>query len=162
MKHFALLMVILFSLAMATTTALAGKKLFVGGLSWDTTSEEINRLVSGFGTVLSVKVRSIDFDGDLSASAIVKMATEEEVDTAAAALDGFIYLGEPLIARHRSSKPKEIVVVGSKVKAIVREAGLRSDGELVQAVSDDVHAILKAAIKRTKANGRPIVRPYDL
>jgi hypothetical protein len=30
-------------------------------------------------------------------------------------------------------KPREIVVVGSKVKDVVRSAGLRSDGELVQA-----------------------------
>lgn len=36
----------------------------------------------------------------------------------------------------RSSKPKEIVVVGSKVKEVVKEAGLRSDGELVQALAD--------------------------
>ena len=40
------------------------------------------------------------------------------------------------------SKPKEIVVVGSKVKEVVKEAGLRSDGDLVQAVSDKVHELL--------------------
>lgn len=62
----------------------------------------------------------------------------------------------------RSSKPREIVVVGSKVKEVVREAGLRSDGELVQAVSDKVHEILGAAIKRCTSNGRSTVRPYDL
>ncbi len=62
----------------------------------------------------------------------------------------------------KSSKPKEIVVVGSKVKDVVREAGLRSDGELVQAVSDKVHEILQAAIGRCTSNGRSTVRPYDL
>jgi hypothetical protein len=62
----------------------------------------------------------------------------------------------------RSSKPKEIVVVGSKVKEVIREAGLRSDGELVQAVSDKVHELLQEAITRCKANGRSTVRPYDL
>jgi hypothetical protein len=62
----------------------------------------------------------------------------------------------------RSSKPKEIVVVGSKVKEVIREAGLRSDGELVQAVSDKVHDLLGAAIERCKSNGRSTVRPYDL
>lgn len=62
----------------------------------------------------------------------------------------------------RSSKPKEIVVVGSKVKEVIREAGLRSDGELVQAVSDKVHEVLGAASKRCTSNGRSTVRPYDL
>jgi hypothetical protein len=62
----------------------------------------------------------------------------------------------------RSSKPKEIVVVGSKVKEVIREAGLRSDGDLVAAVSDRVHTLLQDAIKRCTANGRSTVRPHDL
>ncbi len=59
-------------------------------------------------------------------------------------------------------KPREIVVVGSKVKDVVRNAGLRSDGQLVQAVSDKVHEILEAAIGRAEANKRGTVRPHDL
>ena len=59
-------------------------------------------------------------------------------------------------------KPREILVVGSKVKEVVRSAGLRSDGELVQAVSDAVHDVLEAAIKRAESNKRGTVRPYDL
>jgi histone H3/H4 len=59
-------------------------------------------------------------------------------------------------------KPREIVVVGSKVKDVVRSAGLRSDGELVQAVSEKVHDLLEAAIKRAQGNKRGTVRPYDL
>ena len=59
-------------------------------------------------------------------------------------------------------KPREVVVVGSKVKDVVREAGLRSDGELVQAVSEKVHYLLEAAIKRAQDNKRGTVRPYDL
>ena len=62
----------------------------------------------------------------------------------------------------RASKPKEIVVVGSKVKEVIKEAGLHSDGELVQAVSDRVHDMLNEAIKRAKGNNRSTVRPYDL
>ena len=62
----------------------------------------------------------------------------------------------------RTSKPKEIVVVGSKVKDVIKEAGLRSDGELVQAISDKVHDMLADAIKRCKGNNRSTVRPYDL
>ena len=59
-------------------------------------------------------------------------------------------------------KPKEILVVGSKVKEVIRQAGLRSDGELVQAVSDKVHEALEAAIARAENNKRGTVRPYDL
>lgn len=59
-------------------------------------------------------------------------------------------------------KAREVVVVGSKVKDVVRSAGLRSDGELVQAVSDKVHDLLEAAIARAQANKRGTVRPYDL
>ncbi|MEM7153080.1 MAG: hypothetical protein AAF799_09560 [Myxococcota bacterium] len=62
----------------------------------------------------------------------------------------------------KASKPKEIVVVGSKVKEVIKEAGLRSDGELVQAVSDKVHELLEAAIERCQSNNRSTVRPHDL
>jgi hypothetical protein len=65
-------------------------------------------------------------------------------------------------ARASKSKPREIVVVGSKVKDVVRDAGLRSDGDLIQAISDKVHDLLGAAINRTQGNGRGTVRPHDL
>lgn len=63
---------------------------------------------------------------------------------------------------NKSKAPKEILVVGSKVKDVIRDAGLRSDGELIQAVSDKVHDLLGAAIERTKSNNRSTVRPHDL
>jgi len=81
---------------LVSASAQASKKLFVGGLSWNTSSAELERYV------------------------------------------------------------------GSKVKEVVREAGLRSDGELVQALSDKVHEILRGAIHRAKSNKRGTVRPYDL
>lgn len=59
-------------------------------------------------------------------------------------------------------KAREVVVVGSKVKDVVRSAGLRSDGDLVQAVSDCVHDMLERAITRAQENKRGTVRPYDL
>jgi hypothetical protein len=62
----------------------------------------------------------------------------------------------------RSSKPKEIVVVGSKVKEVIREAGLRSDGELVQAVSDKVHELLGSAVRRAARNRRAELRFFDI
>lgn len=68
------------------------------------------------------------------------------------------------MAKKKSGKKKsrEIVVVGSKVKDVIRSAGFRSDGELVAAVSDKVHEMLEAAIGRAGSNKRGTVRPYDL
>lgn len=62
----------------------------------------------------------------------------------------------------KSKKPREVLVVGSKVKDVIRDAELRSDGELVQAVSEKVHEILEAAIERCRSNNRSTVRPHDL
>lgn len=68
------------------------------------------------------------------------------------------------MAKKKTAKKKarEVVVVGSKVKDVIRNAGLRSDGDLVQAVSEKVHDLLEAAIERAQANKRGTVRPYDL
>ena len=57
---------------------------------------------------------------------------------------------------------REVVVVASKIKDIVKAAGLQSSGDLVDGVSEKVHDMLAAAVQRAKANGRATVRPYDL
>ncbi len=57
---------------------------------------------------------------------------------------------------------KENLVVGSKVKDFIKDAELRSDGDLVEALSGKVEEILKCAMNRCKENGRSTVRPCDL
>ena len=57
---------------------------------------------------------------------------------------------------------KETLVVGSKVKDFIKEADLRSDGDLVEALSSRVEEMLKSAMQRCKENGRSTVRPCDL
>jgi hypothetical protein len=57
---------------------------------------------------------------------------------------------------------RETVVIASKIKDVVKAAGLQSSGDLIDGVSEKVHAMLAAAIARAKANGRATVRPYDL
>lgn len=59
-------------------------------------------------------------------------------------------------------KAKEILVVASKLKDVVKDANCQSSGDLVEAVSDKVHEMIAAAVARAKANGRATVRPYDL
>jgi hypothetical protein len=57
---------------------------------------------------------------------------------------------------------KEILIVGSKMKDVVKNAGCMSSGDLIEALSERVHEILASAAQRAKDNGRSTVRPYDL
>ena len=57
---------------------------------------------------------------------------------------------------------KEILIVGSKMKDVVKAAGCMSSGDLIEALSAKVHEMLSSATERAKGNGRSTVRPYDL
>ncbi|HUU31291.1 MAG TPA: hypothetical protein VMY69_04235 [Phycisphaerae bacterium] len=57
---------------------------------------------------------------------------------------------------------KPMVVVTSRVKDVVRQKNLRSDGGLADAVNTKVLEMLAAAACRAKANKRGTVRPHDL
>ncbi|MCB9899569.1 MAG: hypothetical protein H6825_16300 [Planctomycetes bacterium] len=57
---------------------------------------------------------------------------------------------------------KESLVIGSKIKAYVKTKGLMCSGELPDAVSEKVRAMLDAASERATANKRSTVRPHDL
>lgn len=59
-------------------------------------------------------------------------------------------------------KNREMLVVASKVKQCVRDAGLMASGDLIEAVNEKVHEILEAAVERTRANKRSTMRPHDL
>ena len=56
----------------------------------------------------------------------------------------------------------EILVVGSKIKNHMRDKGMKSSGDLVEAVSAKVLTLLDAAVVRAKENKRSTVRPHDL
>ena len=62
----------------------------------------------------------------------------------------------------RKSASRDVLCVGSKVKAYVKSQGGKSSGELVGAVSDAVYGILDQAISRSQANKRATVKPTDL
>lgn len=57
---------------------------------------------------------------------------------------------------------KESLVIGSKVKAMIKEKGLMCSGDLPAAVSEKVRELLDSACERTTANKRSTVRPHDL
>ena len=156
MKRILIGLILLSSLGLASSAS-AGHKLYVGNLSWGSSSDDVAALVAPFGPVESNVVQGTDRNGRQSASATVEFVERADAAAAARGLDGLV-IGDRTI----SAKPREIVVVGSKVKEVVREAGLRSDGELVQALNEKVLRLLRQAIKRAKANKRGTVRPYDL
>lgn len=54
------------------------------------------------------------------------------------------------------------LVVTSAVKDYIKEAGLRSEGGLEDAVSAKVAEMLDMAAERCKENGRQTIRPTDL
>ena len=157
MKQLIIFILLITSLGISSVTY-ASQRIYVGNLPYSISNAKVGRLVSSYGVVESITVRSIDRDGDRRSNAIILFDHAADTDSIVRMLDGFIYNGEPLKAR----KSREIVVVGSKVKEVIREAGLRSDGELVQAVSDRVHEMLEVAIDRARSNKRRTVRPWDL
>lgn len=57
---------------------------------------------------------------------------------------------------------KDILIVSSKVKNYMKEKGVKSSGDLVEAVSKKVYDLLDAAVVRARENKRSTVRPYDL
>ena len=62
----------------------------------------------------------------------------------------------------KAKKERDMLVVGSKVKAYVKEKGCMSAGDVLPALNDKVHDLLDAAVERTKSNKRSTVRPQDL
>ena len=57
---------------------------------------------------------------------------------------------------------REMLCVGSKVKAYIKANGMKCSGELMEALSNAVHEQLDGAISRCQGNKRSTVRPVDL
>jgi hypothetical protein len=56
----------------------------------------------------------------------------------------------------------EVLVVGSKVRALIRDNEAKMSGELLAALNCKVGCLLKEAIKRAQDNKRATVKPCDL
>ena len=57
---------------------------------------------------------------------------------------------------------KEMLVVGSKVKAVIKSKGCMTSADALGALNDKVYCLLEGATARTKANKRSTVKPQDL
>jgi len=55
-----------------------------------------------------------------------------------------------------------MLVVSSKVRALLKEKGCHTSGELLDALNTKVAALLNEAVKRTKGNKRSTVKDVDL
>ena len=81
------------------------KKLYVGGLSYSVTDDQLLQLFAGIGTVQSAKVIK-DRDSDRSRGfGFVEMSTQEEAEKAIASLNGTQHEGRSLTVN--LSKPRE-------------------------------------------------------
>ena len=63
-------------------------KLFVGGLSWDTTSDSLRQFFAQAGTVVSATVITDKFSGRSKGFGFVEMSTDAEAQEATQKLNG--------------------------------------------------------------------------
>lgn len=56
----------------------------------------------------------------------------------------------------------DVLIVTSKVKAVLKEKGCNTSAEAIQALSDCVACCLDKAAKRAAANGRKTVKAQDI
>ncbi len=56
----------------------------------------------------------------------------------------------------------DLLVVGSKLKAYIKEKEAKSSGDLAAKVDEMVRMMLDRAVERAKANKRTTVKPQDV
>ena len=66
------------------------------------------------------------------------------------------------MAKKKAKKSRDTLVVGSKIKAYIKENKFMCSGELIENLSSKVYDILDDAMDRTELNRRSTVRPQDL
>ena len=85
------------------------KKLFVGGIPWATTSDDLQALFSQHGTVASATVISDKMTGRSRGFGFVEFENDAEADAATTALNNSDYNGRTLVvkeARPLEDRPK--------------------------------------------------------
>ena len=82
-----------------------GTKLYVGGLPYSTTEQQLSELFSPHGSVTSAKVITDKFTGQSRGFGFVEMATGEEAQKAIAALNGTAMGGRTITVNE--ARPQE-------------------------------------------------------
>ena len=57
--------------------------------------------------------------------------------------------------------PSEVLLVGSKVKSAIKDAGCNTGGDAIDGLNMWVHWLIGQATNRAAANGRKTVRAHD-
>ena len=66
-----------------------------------------------------------------------------------------------MAAKKKAKKSNEMLVVGSKVKAALKDAGCNVSGDALEGLNEWVHLLIEQASERASANGRKTVRAHD-
>jgi len=82
-----------------------GKKLYVGNLSFETTSTDLRQLLSPHGTVVSAEVIADRSTGQSKGFGFVEMGSDQEAQAAITALNGQPHGGRTLTVNE--AKPRE-------------------------------------------------------
>jgi hypothetical protein len=64
-------------------------------------------------------------------------------------------------AGSKKSASREVLLVGSKVKAAIKDANCNTAGDAMDGLNQWVHWLIKQATNRATANGRKTVRAHD-
>ena len=59
------------------------------------------------------------------------------------------------------AKKQEMLLVSSKVKALLKKAKCNTAGDALEGLNQVLHCYIEQASKRAKANGRKTVRAHD-
>jgi RNA recognition motif-containing protein len=82
-----------------------GKKLYVGNLSYDVSSSDLEKMLAEYGTVQSAEVISDRTTGRSKGFGFVEMSSDEEAQAAIAALNGQQHEGRALTVNE--ARPRE-------------------------------------------------------
>lgn len=83
-------------------------KLFVGGLSWNTTEDSLRNFFAQVGTVVSATVITDRFSGKSKGFGFVEMSSEKEAQEAMTKLNGQSLDGRPVAVNEaRPQAPRE-------------------------------------------------------
>lgn len=82
-----------------------GKRLYVGNLSYETSSSDLQSLFSQFGTVTSAQVIEDRDSGRSKGFAFVEMASDQDAQAAIDGLNGQQHGGRPLTVNE--ARPRE-------------------------------------------------------
>jgi hypothetical protein len=69
--------------------------------------------------------------------------------------------GKKAAAKKTGGGSKEMLLVGSKVKAAIKEANCNTAGDALEGLNDWVYWLIQQATSRASENGRKTVRAHD-